>query len=99
MRYRSSHWLYDTPQCYEDRNISNVPIASILYLGNWYIGRVVLGSGAHHRLSAEGVGRNRFLKDLDDSFDSCATATLTLVSFQYCSFSVSLLPIRISVEL
>ena len=28
-RYRSSHWLYDNPQCFEDQNILNVPNASI----------------------------------------------------------------------
>ena len=35
---RSSHWLYDYPQCFEDQNILNVPNASILYTGSWYLG-------------------------------------------------------------
>ena len=50
-RYRSSHWLYDNPQRFEDQNILNVSNANILYTG----------SGAHHRLglTAEVVGRNR----------------------------------------
>ena len=37
-RYRSSHWLYDSPQRFEDQNILNVPNAKILYTGNWYLG-------------------------------------------------------------
>ena len=37
-RYRSSHWLYDSPQRFEDQNILNVPNANILYTGNWYLG-------------------------------------------------------------
>ena len=36
--YRYSHWLYDNPQGFEDQNILNVPDASILYTGSWYIG-------------------------------------------------------------
>ena len=37
-RYRSSHWLYDKPQRFEDQNILNVPNASILYTDSWYLG-------------------------------------------------------------
>ena len=37
-RYRSSHWLYDSPQRLEDQNILNVPNANILYTGNLYLG-------------------------------------------------------------
>ena len=37
-RYRSSHWLYDNPQHFEDQNILNVPNANILYTGSWYLG-------------------------------------------------------------
>ena len=33
-RYRSSHWLYDNPQRFEDQNILNVPNANILYTGS-----------------------------------------------------------------
>ena len=35
-RYRSSHWLYNNPQRFEDQNILNVPNANILYIGSWY---------------------------------------------------------------
>ena len=38
--YRSSHWLYDNPQRFEDQNILNVPNASILYTGSWYLARL-----------------------------------------------------------
>ena len=37
-RHRSSHWLYDNPQRFEDQNILNAPNANILYTGSWYIG-------------------------------------------------------------
>ena len=37
-RYRSSHWLYDNPQRFEDQNIMNVTNTSILYTGSWYLG-------------------------------------------------------------
>ena len=32
-RYKSSHWLYDNPQRFEDQNILNLPNTSILYTG------------------------------------------------------------------
>ena len=37
-RYRSSHWLYDNPQRFEDQNILNVPNTNILYTGSWCLG-------------------------------------------------------------
>ena len=37
-RFRSSHWLYDNPQRFEDQNILNVPNANILYTASWYLG-------------------------------------------------------------
>ena len=35
---KSSHWLYDNPQRFEDQNILNVPNANSLYTGSWYLG-------------------------------------------------------------
>ena len=43
--YRSSHWLYNNPQHFEDQNISNVPIASILYLKQTELGYFGSGPG------------------------------------------------------
>ena len=37
-QYRSSHWLHDNPQRFEDQNILNVPNTNILYTGSWYLG-------------------------------------------------------------
>ena len=37
-RYRSSHWLSDNTQRFEEQNILYVPNANILYTGSWYLG-------------------------------------------------------------
>ena len=71
-RYRSSHWLYDNPQRFEDQNILNVPNANILYTGTlvpWlvtflkpteqgYLDGPGFGCTSPASVTAEVVGRN-----------------------------------------
>ena len=70
--YRSSHWLYDNPQRFEDKNILMYPMrASCIHVAGTLASDVleqtkqdtwaVLGWVAHHRLGllAEVVSRHR----------------------------------------